>query len=121
TRPGPHRRSYSIRRALGYHRRMCARVLTLWSTCLLATSCADQQSPTWAELDRPERLAFMTDEVEPMMRAIFQERDPQRFAAFGCPSCHGPDPEGSDYAMPAFLGALPLEGTIEAAEQRNPE
>lgn len=84
-------------------------------------ACASEDAPTWAALDRQERLAFMTDEVEPTMRAIFQERDAQRWASFGCESCHGPDPVGSDYEMPAFLPALPLDGTLEAAQMRNPE
>jgi hypothetical protein len=87
---------------------------------VVAAACAADDGPRWAELDREERIAFMTEEVEPTMREIFVDHDAMRFAAFGCPSCHGPDPEGSDYAMPAFLGPLPLEGTLEAAQMRDP-
>ncbi len=84
-------------------------------------ACQEVHAVSWSQLDREERLAYMTDEVEPTMREIFLERDPQRYAGFGCPSCHGPDPEGVDYAMPAFLGPLPQDGTLEAAELRDPE
>jgi hypothetical protein len=87
---------------------------------LSIVACDDAAATTWAELDRTERIAFMTEEVEPTMRELFVARDPERYAGFGCPSCHGPDPEGADYAMPAFLGPLPLEGTLEAAELRDP-
>ncbi len=83
--------------------------------------CASDEAPTWAELDRRERLVFMTDEVEPTMRAIFQEHDQERWASFGCESCHGADAAGRDYEMPAVLGALPLDNTLEVAEMRNPE
>jgi hypothetical protein len=81
----------------------------------------EQPDPTWDELDYDARLAYMTDVVQPTMREIFVARDPERYAGFSCASCHGPDPEGADHAMPAFLGPLPLDGTLEAAEARNPE
>lgn len=83
--------------------------------------CASDDVRTWADLDRDERLAFMTDEVEPTMRAIFQEHDEERWASFGCETCHGADAVDRDYEMPSVLGALPLENTIEVAEMRNPE
>ena len=88
---------------------------------LASSACSSDRSASWAELDREARLTFMTEEVEPTMRDIFVAFDATRFAAFGCPSCHGPEPEANDYAMPAFLGPLPLEGTLEAAEMRDPE
>ncbi len=87
----------------------------------VVAACTADDEPRWAELDREQRIAFMTEKVEPTMREVFVGYDPMRFAAFGCPSCHGPDPEGRDYQMPAFLQPLPLEGTLEAAEMRNPE
>jgi len=108
--------------SVGVRVRVRGTIATLRRTLLLlpALACAPAD-PSWPDLDRTARLAFMTDEVEPTMREVFQARDPARYADFGCPSCHGPDPEGSDYAMPAFLPPLPLEGTLEAAEARNPE
>lgn len=87
----------------------------------MIAACADDDAPTWADFDRRKRLEYMTDVVEPTMRDIFVERDPAYAASFGCPSCHGPDPEGSEYSMPAFLPPLPLDGTLEAAEARDPE
>lgn len=93
---------------------------TLLTTALVLAACQEVTFVSWSTMDRGERLDYMTDEVEPTMREIFQTRDAQRYAAFGCPSCHGPDPEGTDYAMPAFLGPLPLDGTLEAAQMRDP-
>ena len=75
----------------------------------------------WADMDASERRAYMDEVVFPTMRDLFIEHDPDRYAGFSCQSCHGQDPEASGHAMPAFLGALPLEGTLEAAEARNPE
>ena len=75
----------------------------------------------WASFDREEKLLYMSDVVEPAMREIFQARDPQRWASFSCHSCHGVDYVAQDYAMPADLFALPLEGTIDTAMAHDPE
>lgn len=78
-------------------------------------------SGAWADLDFTERVTFMTRMVRPTMRDIFQARDPELYEDFDCESCHGPDGEANDYEMPTFLYPLPLEGTLEAAEARDPE
>ena len=84
-------------------------------------SCTEPAAePTWAERDFDERFQYMNDVVLPTMKEIFEEHDPQRFAGFTCAHCHGVDGPTTDYAMPAFLPALPLEGTLEVAEERDP-
>lgn len=89
---------------------------------LLVFACEEAESePTWAERDFDERFRYMNDVVLPAMKDIFEAYDPERFAGFTCAHCHGPDAATLDYAMPAFLPALPLEGTLEAAEARDPE
>ncbi len=63
----------------------------------------------WGEMNRAQRLAFMQQTVLPEMRAMFQEHDPERFADFGCPTCHGPTMQDVDFAMPN--GIAPLDPT----------
>jgi len=81
----------------------------------------DDGETVWAEMDAAQRHDYMVEVVNPRMREIFVAHDSGRYANFSCESCHGTDPEASEWAMPAFLGPLPLEGTLEAAEARNPE
>jgi hypothetical protein len=89
---------------------------------VLFAACEDAEpEPTWAERDFDERFRYMNDVVLPTMKDIFEAYDPERFAGFTCTNCHGPDAAAQDYAMPAFLPALPLEGTLEAAQARDPE
>lgn len=95
-----------------------------WLLLFVASACADAPSDadrTWVDFDFDERFEYMSVTVFPVMREIFLAHDPERYASFACESCHGPDPAASDYAMPAFLPALPLDGTLEAAEARDPE
>ena len=54
----------------------------------------------WDELDRAERIAFMSDVVEPQMKAEFQAFDPERFAHFDCRTCHGSGVDDGSYALP---------------------
>ena len=99
------------------------RYSSVGSSALLAftVGCGGAQSGDWRELDREERLAYMSDVVEPTMREMFQENDPERWADFSCHSCHGDDFVERDYAMPADLFALPLDGTLDSAMAHDPE
>lgn len=63
----------------------------------------------WADMDREQRLAFMQNTVTPEMAAMFQEFDGERFADFGCPTCHGDTMQDVDFAMPN--GVSPLDPT----------
>jgi hypothetical protein len=54
----------------------------------------------WAQLDFGEKMAVMTDVVEPRMRAEFQAFDAERFANFSCETCHGAGASDGTYAMP---------------------
>lgn len=68
----------------------------------------------WADMNHEQRAAFMHDTVVPEMRALFQEHDPERFADFGCRTCHGENarevgfqmPNGVAPLNPASMGAL---------------
>ena len=54
----------------------------------------------WEQMDHAARLAHMTAVVEPKMKQSFQAHDAERFADFGCATCHGPGVEDGTYAMP---------------------
>lgn len=65
-------------------------------------------APTeWSNMNRDERLAYMQTTVNPEMQAMFQEFDGERFADFGCATCHGPNMVEADFAMPN--GVAPLD------------
>ena len=42
----------------------------------------------------------MAEAVLPYFRALFQEYDPERYADFGCGTCHGADMHERAFAMP---------------------
>ncbi|HJK94835.1 MAG TPA: hypothetical protein RMH85_13450 [Polyangiaceae bacterium LLY-WYZ-15_(1-7)] len=54
----------------------------------------------WEEMTAQEKGQFMGDEVLPYMRALFQEYDAERYADFGCATCHGADMNARGFAMP---------------------
>ena len=73
----------------------------------------------WEDMDRPQRLTFMQETVMPEMQAMFQEQDAERFADFGCATCHGDNMQEADFVMPN--GVAPLDpaqlGAMFASEQ----
>ncbi|GAB4213679.1 MAG: hypothetical protein OHK0013_37750 [Sandaracinaceae bacterium] len=67
----------------------------------------------WAELDHEARLMHMRRHVVPVMADLFVSHDPDRYASFGCPTCHGPDAASHGYAMPnPSLPVLYPTGTV---------
>lgn len=70
----------------------------------------------WAEMTQQERGAFMHDSVAPATQRMFQEYDAERYADFGCGTCHGSDMVAREFAMPN-PGLLPLYPT-GSEEQR---
>lgn len=54
----------------------------------------------WAELDEDERMQHMAAVVLPAMQEVFQGHDPERFADFGCATCHGGGAAQGEFAMP---------------------
>lgn len=61
---------------------------------------------TWPEMDREQRLAYMQQTVMPEMKALFVAFDAERYADFGCATCHGEDMQAVDFAMPNGLAPL---------------
>ncbi len=70
----------------------------------------------WEEMSMEDRGTWMGTEVLPRMRVIFQEHDSERYASFGCPTCHGPNPRERNFEMPS--PALPALYPTGAPEQQ---
>ena len=73
----------------------------------------------WRDMNDEQRGAYMRETVMPEMRAMFQEHDAERFADFGCATCHGENAREVGFHMPN--GVAPLDpsrlGAIFASEQ----
>jgi len=52
------------------------------------------------DLDHDQRVEFMKQKVVPTMKPLFQNHDPEGFAGFGCPTCHGESAKQGQYVMP---------------------
>jgi hypothetical protein len=76
---------------------------------LLSTGCGphgktgipEGRSEPWAAMDESERMEHMAAVVAPRLEAVFREHDPERFANFGCATCHGSGAASGDYQMPS--------------------
>ena len=55
------------------------------------------------QLDHDQKIVFMKQVVTPKMRPLFQGHDAQKFAEFGCKTCHGPDADSGEFHMPNDL------------------
>jgi|GEM_PF-2971559 len=78
-----------------------------------------QRAP-WEALSPGERDEFMEARFSPVMKALFQEFDPDMYGAFACATCHGADAEAMAYAMPADVAAIGLSD-IPVDEIEDPE
>jgi len=54
----------------------------------------------WAEMDQAARAQYMGRVIVPYFRELFQEYDPERYASFGCATCHGSEMTERGFAMP---------------------
>ncbi len=87
-----------------------------------ATSGGERDWPEWEHMPRAQRAEYMHDVVVPRMRTLFQEHDPERFAEFGCATCHGENARDVGFHMPNTLHPLNPEqigGLFEAEETRD--
>ena len=61
---------------------------------------------TWADMNHDQRMAYMRETVMPEMKALFVEFDGERYADFGCGTCHGEDAREVGFEMPNGLAPL---------------
>jgi len=79
---------------------LTALVAGLTAACSSAPVVPPNATKTWPEMTGDERAAHMHEVVAPAMRTAFQAHDAQRFADFGCKTCHGPGEQDGTFAMP---------------------
>ncbi len=65
------------------------------------TGIPEGRDKPWAQMDEGERMEHMGAVVMPRMKAVFQAHDAERFADFGCATCHGEGANSGDFAMPS--------------------
>ena len=53
------------------------------------------------QLDHDQRIQFMKQVVVPTMQPLFQNHDPEKYASFGCKTCHGEPADRGEYHMPS--------------------
>lgn len=63
--------------------------------------------PAWADMTREQRGQYMAQVVVPAMRPVFQGVDAERYADFGCATCHGENARDVGFQMPN--GVAPLD------------
>ncbi|MCA9694217.1 MAG: hypothetical protein KC636_31820 [Myxococcales bacterium] len=74
--------------------------LLLTPACKATVGNPPGAAMTWEQMNFQERRAHMTRVVLPQMKAVFQAHDPERFANFGCQTCHGQGSADGSFAMP---------------------
>lgn len=75
---------------------------------------------TFDELSHEQRGQYMAEVVMPAMEPLFKQHDAQKYAEFGCKTCHGPGVEKHEFHMPN--DALPkLKHDAEYMKQFKPE
>lgn len=70
---------------------------------MAAQSVADM---AWADVPAEQRGQWMAEVVVPAMAPLFQEHDAERYADFGCATCHGDDAQAVGFEMPNGLAPL---------------
>ena len=61
---------------------------------------------TWADMNHDQRMTYMRETVMPEMKTLFVAFDSERFADFGCQTCHGEDARAVGFGMPNGLAPL---------------
>lgn len=66
----------------------------------------------WEEMSHEEKEFDMIGRFHPIYRELFQQQDAERWADFGCETCHGPDMRERNFDMPAtHLPPIPEPGS----------
>jgi len=90
-----------------------------------ASAAAPAEAPmpeAFDDMNHDQRVTFMKTSVAPKMRDLFQKYDGERFAEFGCTTCHGSSAKDGTFKMPnPELPKLPKspEG-FKALAEKNP-
>lgn len=85
-----------------------------------AGSAAGNAAVDFDKLSHDDKIKFMKTKVNPAMKAAFQKFNPKYYAAFGCKTCHGKNPQKVKYEMPN-PGLKPLDFAAIKAGKEDPE
>jgi hypothetical protein len=81
----------------------------LSSLLLAVVACGPKSDPAtpvlpdvpFEQFDHQQKIQFMKQVVVPTIGPMFQSHDPDRYAKFGCKTCHGSDVDRDEYHMPS--------------------
>ena len=87
------------------------------------TDAPEAANVPWDDRTPRQKAQFMNEVVVPTMKALFQQFDGQRFAEFGCPTCHGPNAREVQFHMPNGIhplstASMPRPDSDDAEEAR---
>lgn len=91
-------------------------------TVVVDTEVDTEPEPfNWTSLSRQDKIAYMSSTVVPVMGALFEAYDSERFASFSCTTCHGDDMVAAHYQLPNDLfrldpSALPYSSSADPTE-----
>jgi hypothetical protein len=85
--------------------------------CDVADVPPDPPEVAWKDMNRSQRVDYMSTVVVPRMKEIYQRFDPVRFARFDCTTCHGNQVGADAFKMPA-AAVRPLPATPAAFEAK---
>lgn len=74
----------------------------------------------WSAMNHEQRATFMKETVMPEMQQLFQEHDAERYAEFGCKTCHGENAKEVGFAMPNGIAPLDPAGVGEIFQSDEP-
>ena len=85
------------------------------------TSAGGEETPAvWADMSHEQRFQYMRNTVMPTMRDLFQATDPERYADFGCTTCHGENAQDVQFSMPNGLVPLSHEQIPQVFQSQDP-
>jgi hypothetical protein len=95
------------------------KLLTVFASLALAAACGGKTPATtttgggdtgsaapalpdvaFEKLDHDQQIQFMKEVVVPTMGPLFKNHDAQKYAEFGCKTCHGEGAEKGEFDMP---------------------
>lgn len=78
------------------------------------------ERPAWDDMTDEQRGRYMAEVVVPAMRPLFQDHDAERYADFGCATCHGANAHEVHFHMPNGLHPLDHQTIMATFQSTDP-